>query len=129
MKSILYKIFISIVLLATFAMSLDGQQKMAVLKGKVIDSRDGYPLIGVSVMIDGTKNGTSTDVDGNYELRIQDQKCEIVFSYVGYDDQVKLYTQKNASAFSKIVMHMNSTELEDVIVSCSCFLLGSKVFV
>ena len=117
MKSILYKIFISIVLLATFAMSLDGQQKMAVLKGKVIDSRDGYPLIGVSVMVEGTRNGTSTDVDGNYELRIQDQKCEIVFSYVGYDEQVKLYTQKNASAFSKIVMYMNSTELEDVIVT------------
>lgn len=98
-------------------MSLDGQQKMAVLKGKVIDSRDGYPLIGVSVMVEGTRNGTSTDVDGNYELRIQDQKCEIVFSYVGYDEQVKLYTQKNASAFSKIVMYMNSTELEDVIVT------------
>ena len=117
MKTILYKFFISLVLLATFTMSLDGQQKMAVLKGKVIDSRDGYPLIGVSVMIAGTKNGTSTDVDGNYELRIPDVKCEIVFSYVGYDDQVKLYTQKNASAFSKIVMHMNSTELEDVIVT------------
>lgn len=98
-------------------MSLDAQQKMTVLKGKVIDSRDGYPLIGVSVMIEGTKNGTSTDVDGNYELRIPDVKCEIVFSYVGYDDQVKLYTQKNASAFSKIVMYMNSTELEDVIVT------------
>ena len=98
-------------------MSLDGQQKMTVLKGKVIDSRDGYPLIGVSVIIAGTKNGTSTDVDGNYELRIPDVKCEIVFSYVGYDDQVKLYNQKNASAFSKIVMYMNSTELEDVIVT------------
>ena len=96
---------------------LTGQDKMAVLKGRVIDSADGYPLIGVSVIVEGTKYGVFTDVDGNYELQIPDRKCEVTFSYVGYDDEVKLYTMKNASSFSRIVMYMNSTMLDDVVVT------------
>lgn len=93
------------------------QESVAVLKGKVIDSADGYPLIGVTVMVDGTKYGTVTDVDGAYELRIPDQKCEVTFSYIGYDDEVRYYTTKNASTFSRVVMHMNAEQLADVVVT------------
>lgn len=93
------------------------QEKTAVLKGKVIDSADGYPLIGVSVMVEGTKYGTITDVDGAYELKLPDRKCEVTFSYIGYEDEVKLYTMKNASSFARVVMDMNSTQLADVVVT------------
>lgn len=117
MKPDLNRIIVLIAMLFLLLPSASGHEKTVVLKGKVIDSYDGYPLIGVSVIVEGTKNGTSTDVDGNYELRIPDRKCEVTFSYVGYDEEVKLYTMKNASAFSKIVMYMNSTELDDVIVT------------
>ena len=89
----------------------------AVLKGTVKDSSDGYPLIGVSVIVEGKKYGAITDVDGNYELRFPKQEATIVFSYVGYDDLEKEYDMKNESSFSKIVMYMNATELEDVIVT------------
>lgn len=101
----------------SLAQVLWGQGSVAVLKGKVIDSADGYPLIGVSVMLEGTEYGTVTDLDGNYELRIPQQKSEVTFSYVGYDDVVKLYTMKNASSFSKIIMSMNATQLADVVVT------------
>ena len=117
MKPDLNRIIVLIAMLFLLLPSASGQEKTVVLKGRVIDSYDGYPLIGVSVIVEGTRNGTSTDVDGNYELRIPDRKCEVTFSYVGYDEEVKLYTMKNASAFSKIVMYMNSTELDDVIVT------------
>ena len=98
-------------------LTLAAQDNVAVLKGKVIDSADGYPLIGVSVMVEGTKFGTVTDVDGLYELRIPDQKCEVTFSYVGYDDEIRIYNLKNASSFAKIVMYMNTTQLADVVVT------------
>ena len=98
-------------------LTLSGQERTVVLKGKVIDSSDGYPLIGVSVLVQGTKYGTSTNVEGNYELRVPDSRCEVTFSYIGYEDEVKLYTTKNASSFSRIVMYMNSTELDDVVVT------------
>ena len=100
-----------------FPFVLTAQDASVVLKGKVIDAADGYPLVGVSVMVDGTKNGTMTDVDGAYEIRVPHQKCEIRFSYVGYDDVVKLYTAKNASAFGRIVMAMNAEQLADVVVT------------
>ena len=103
--------------LALYSMSALGQSNVAVLKGKVVDSADGYPLIGASVIVEGTEFGTITDVDGNYELRIPQQKCEVTFSYIGYDDEVKLYTGKNASSFTKVVMVLNATQLADVVVT------------
>ncbi|MBR4298451.1 MAG: SusC/RagA family TonB-linked outer membrane protein [Bacteroidales bacterium] len=107
-----------LIICAFFCMlTLSGQERTVVLKGKVIDSSDGYPLIGVSVLVQGTKYGTSTDVEGHYEIRVPDSRCEVTFSYVGYEDEVKLYTTKNASSFSRIVMYMNSTELDDVVVT------------
>ena len=103
--------------LALYSMSALGQSNVAVLKGKVVDSADGYPLIGASVIVEGTEFGTITDVDGNYELRIPQQKCEVTFSYIGYDDEVKLFTGKNASSFTKVVMVLNATQLADVVVT------------
>lgn len=93
------------------------QNRMVTIKGKVIDSDDGYPIIGAAVMIEGTSHGTVTDVDGAYELRIPDEKCDVTFSCVGYDDVVIYYTQKNASSFSRIIMSINSTMLDDVVVT------------
>ena len=93
------------------------QESFVVLKGKVIDSADGYPLIGVTVTVPGTKLGAITDVDGAYELRVPQHKCEVVFSYMGYDDEVRYYTTKNASTFTRVVMHMNAEQLADVVVT------------
>ena len=106
------------ILLAAFSFcGAFAQSGTVTLKGKVIDASDGYPLIGVSVLVEGTKYGTITDVDGSYELTIPQKKCEVVFSYLGYDDEVRFYTLKNASSFNRIVMTMNTTQLADVVVT------------
>ncbi|MBR5567452.1 MAG: SusC/RagA family TonB-linked outer membrane protein [Bacteroidales bacterium] len=106
-----------IIILAVSSWVASAQVSTAVLKGTVIDAADGYPLIGVSVMLNGTKQGTVTDIDGSYELKVPQDKCEVVFSYVGYDDVVKAYTTKNASSFSRIVMSANAEQLADVVVT------------
>ena len=49
---------------------VSAQTAEVTLKGKVIDAADGYPIIGASVVVDGTKLGAITDVDGNFELKI-----------------------------------------------------------
>ena len=106
------------IILMVFSFGVSYAQSGTVtLKGKVIEASDGYPLIGVSVLVEGTKFGTITDVDGSYELSIPQQKCEVVFSYLGYDDEVRFYTLKNASSFNRIVMTMNTTQLADVVVT------------
>ena len=86
-------------------------------QGNVVDSADGYPLIGVSVIVEGKKYGTITDLDGAYELSIPKQQCDVIFSYVGYDEKLLHYNLKNESDFSKVVMYMNATQLADVVVT------------
>lgn len=110
-------LYLAIFLFLSSLLSASAQNVSVVLKGKVVDSADGYPLIGVSVIVEGKTGGAITDLDGNYEIKVPKQQCNVTFSYVGYEDKVVLYNLKNESAFSKIVMHMNATQLDDVIVT------------
>lgn len=52
------------------------------ITGKVSDSK-GQTLPGVSIQIKGTKLGTTTDVDGNYTIKVADGSAVLVFSFIG----------------------------------------------
>lgn len=79
MKTTLMRIA-TILLMTGFVFSARAQ-KMEV-SGTVFDEQK-QPLIGVTVMVKGTNNGTVTDINGKY--RIQAKKGEtLVFSYIGY---------------------------------------------
>lgn len=93
------------------------QNKTVTLSGVVIDSEDGSPLIGAAVLIEGTEYGTVTDLDGKFRLGIPLKECEVTFSCIGYDDVVKKFNGRNVDSFSEIVMRVNATQLEDVIVT------------
>ena len=54
----------------------------ATLKGQVI-TESGEPVIGASVMLKGTSNGTITDLDGNFTLKGM-SKGTLVISFIGY---------------------------------------------
>lgn len=56
------------------------------IKGQVVSASDNTPLIGVSVLIKGTGNGTITDFDGNYSINVKKGQT-LVFSYIGYIEQ------------------------------------------
>ena len=56
------------------------------VRGVVISTDDGLPVIGASVLEKGTSNGTITDFDGMYELTVQDDAV-LVVSYVGMTTQ------------------------------------------
>ena len=55
------------------------------ISGKVKDS-GGEPLIGVNIVEIGTTNGTVTDIDGNYTIRIG-KNAKLQFSFIGYVTQ------------------------------------------
>ena len=80
--------------------------------GTVADAQ-GEPLIGVSVLVKGTSNGTITDMDGNF--KIQASKGDVLeISYVGYASQS--ITLANAQPL-KIVMGEDTQALEEVVVT------------
>ena len=51
------------------------------ISGNVVD-QTGEPIIGATVMEKGTSNGTVTDFDGNFKLKVDAGKT-LVFSYIG----------------------------------------------
>ncbi|MEM1327940.1 MAG: SusC/RagA family TonB-linked outer membrane protein, partial [Bacteroidota bacterium] len=64
-----------------FTLSVYGQQ----VSGIITDS-EGEPLIGVSVMVKETSEGTASDYDGSYSVKAQFGQT-LVYSYVGYEAQ------------------------------------------
>ena len=56
------------------------------VKGSVTD-QNGEPIIGATVMEQGTKNGVVTDIDGNFSLSVSSPKSRIRVTYVGYKTQ------------------------------------------
>ena len=50
--------------------------QQGIVKGKVIDD-EGIPIAGASVIQKGTTNGTYTDVDGNYEITVNNMKSGV----------------------------------------------------
>ena len=61
----------------------DGCVSPVVVCGMVIGSDDKEPLIGVSVVIDGTNKGVATNVDGQFALKLPPD-TSLVISYIGY---------------------------------------------
>ena len=57
------------------------------VSGVVRDAETGEPLVGATIIEVGTSNGTVTDVDGNFSLKLTKQATQVRFSYLGYTDQ------------------------------------------
>jgi TonB-linked SusC/RagA family outer membrane protein len=88
------------------------QQNGKQVMGTVTDDT-GEPLIGVSVTIKGTKNGTVTDSDGKYTIKVPDNKTVLVFSYVGFTNQEIIVGDKSNLS---VVMTSNTRDLDEVVV-------------
>ena len=54
------------------------------VSGTVVDGADGSPLPGANVVISGTTQGTQTDAEGKFKLRIPQHNFTIQISFIGY---------------------------------------------
>lgn len=79
----------------------------------VISGADGEPLIGATVMVKGSKQGVSTDVDGKYSLNGVKKGSSLEVTYVGYTPQtVKVTHGGNLN----VILQENSSMLNEVVV-------------
>ncbi len=81
------------------------------VSGTVTSAADGEPLIGATVLVKGTTNGTSTDIDGNYSIKTE-TGAVLVFSYVGMTTREETVTGPKLD----IALLENSEVLEEVVV-------------
>ena len=65
--------------------SAAGSPQESTVTGQV-KGPNGLPLVGVTVLIDGTMVGTTTDASGNFRIRAKSGDT-LVFSYIGYDER------------------------------------------
>ncbi len=77
----------------------------------VVKDANGEPLIGVSVVEQGTSNGVVTDVDGKYTLKNVKSGAKLKVSYVGFTSQVI-----KAGSNNQITLKEDNTTLNEVVV-------------
>lgn len=78
-------------------------------KSGVIKDANGEPLIGVTVLEQGTSNGTVTDVNGRYTLKTTKPNAKLKVSYIGYESQVITPGQS-------VTLSANDATLNEVVV-------------
>ena len=94
--------------------SLIGYGQRAI-KGSVKDAA-GQPLIGASILVKGTSQGTVTDVDGNFQLQVSeaDGNSTLLISFIGYNSQEIAIGDR--TEFS-IVLAEDQTQLSEIVIT------------
>lgn len=83
------------------------------ITGKVTDSK-GEPLIGVSILEQGTATGATTNADGNYTISVTGDNSVLVFSYIGFQNKTE---PVGARTVVNVVLESRSSALEEVVVT------------
>lgn len=79
--------------------------------GLVVSAEDNMPVVGASVLVKGTSNGTITDIDGKFTLKV-DKGAKLEISYIGMKSQT--VTAKNNM---KVVLESDTEVLDEVVVT------------
>ncbi len=112
-----YKIFFLVVFLFVFNLQ-DKIYGQAIITGSVFDSQTGESLIGCNVYIQGTQTGVTTDLDGNFTLKLpQPGTYTIVASYVSYNPTtITVNVPKNGEVKVNIKLDPATVTINEVTV-------------
>ncbi|WP_055435237.1 SusC/RagA family TonB-linked outer membrane protein [Lacinutrix algicola] len=87
-------------------------QENLIVKGQVISAIDNMPLPGVNVTVAGSSNGTSTDFDGNYQIKVK--KGEVLhFSFIGFETKLMPVA---TDAILNVSLSEDANQLDEVVV-------------
>ena len=108
------KLFIS--LISTVIFLIIGTVTVSAInpvKGTITDEKTNTTLIGVSVVVEGTKVGTVTDFNGKFSIEVPSSNSTLIFSYIGYSSKkVNVNGQTNLN----VILSEDSKNLDEVIV-------------
>lgn len=85
------------------------------VKGDVVDSKSGEPMPFVNIVFKGTTIGTTTDINGEFELEAQRAIDTIQVSFVGYKPQ-KIKVQKLKTNYLNIKLESANVQLREVVI-------------
>src|ERR1043166_4424145 len=125
MQRALLFIFLQSIFVLTNAQAKDGKEpkdnkEHGVVAGKVIDKKSGEGLIGVTIMLEGTAQGASTDYEGKYNIaNVKPGTYNVVASYVSYNKKIVkgVEVKSRESAIVDVLLEEETKELKEVVVS------------
>src|SRR5688572_26961125 len=83
------------------------------ITGKVTLLPNNDPGIGVTIMVQGSSDGTITDFDGNYVISVPDRSAVLIFMYTGYEtvevpvgdrNQIDLALTESLSQLNEVIV-------------------------
>lgn len=108
-------LFIQVCLVAALVMTGTPNvysQETIKVSGTVVDE-SGAPLLGVSVVVEGTSRGTTVDAKGRYSISVPKKSASLTFSFLGYKKQT---IPVNGRTKVDVVMQSDTEVIEDVVV-------------
>ena len=103
-KLLLFLVILGFFTTATYAQGIT-------VNGVVVDANSNEPIIGATVLVEGSETGTITDFDGNFTLSTT-AGAMLHFTYVGYKEVVL-----PAKAVMSVKMSEDNEMLEEVVVT------------
>lgn len=90
------------------------------ITGKVTNTVTGEPLVGANVVVQGTQNGSVTDIQGQYAITVAgDGSYTIVVSCIGYSEQKLTVSVTNGSGTGDFSMKESVTFGDEIVISGS----------
>ena len=92
------------------------------VSGTVTDELSNDPLPGVSIVIENTSIGTTTDFDGKYTLTIPSSiegDVNVIFSYIGYSKETRSISATNNNSTMNVSMSVDGEMLNEVIITAN----------
>lgn len=96
--------------------------------GTVIDSEMDGPLPGATVMVPGTNNGTTTNFDGEFSLKVNKAQGTIEVSFVGYAAKTLKFSVANGATqdLGRIVLSPDADALDEIVVTSYSLAIDRK---
>ncbi len=111
-------------LLLLFPVLVQAQQNKGIISGKVADHSTKEPIIGASVIVEGTSYGAQTDLQGNFKItNIPPGSYSIKVSYIGYSSIVKndIVVNSVRPAVVEVELMQSAIEINGVTVTSDYF--------
>lgn len=113
----------------------DNSKADIIIKGVVLDDLN-QPIVGATVMVKGSKQGTNTDFDGNFSITVSDNTATLIISYLGYEtkevtlDGADNYTVRmvsSSNALDEVVLVGYGTQKEKKVLGAISTIKGSSL--
>ena len=114
--------------LAFFVLLLCAKATIAqvVLKGKVVDAVTKETLAGAAVSVKGTTEGTTTDIGGEFTLKVKETPLTLVIGFVSYNLKEINVTAKGNATLPAIELESNTTTMSEIVVVANSVAIDRK---